>query len=155
MPDNQPYTPDQRPQPRAELAAPATLGSNKYEPESAAGSSWITTDSSNAWHHHANQPQPPSPSSRYPTEVFTPTKIVVENQNSGNALGTPYTPTSYSANSKGKATGVLIGDQGGLAVVREQDRPVTTFSDMMERAGWRRSGQLVAGLDPEMRKMPW
>ena len=56
----------------------------------------------------------------------------------GTGLGTPYTPSNnryYGNNGKGKVTGVEIGSDNGLKVQREHERPMTTFSGLMEKAG--------------------
>ncbi|TKA70288.1 hypothetical protein B0A55_06739 [Friedmanniomyces simplex] len=137
MPSNEPYTPDQRPQPTTE--APATLESTVYQPHNSA-TSWQTTDSSDA---AVPQPAPAeyASSSRYPTETFTPTRLRAHNTNinggNENSLGTPYTPSRYYGN--GRVKDVLLTSDGGLRVVREPEKRDTTFSAMMERAGFRKS----------------
>jgi len=85
------------------------------------------------------------------TQTYTPTRVPAAatgtHQGAG-GLSTPYTPSRYYADGnagQGKVTDVLIGEDGGLKVVREPgDRRDTTFSAMMERAGLRKS-DLVMG----------
>ncbi|KAK0985797.1 hypothetical protein LTR91_010533 [Friedmanniomyces endolithicus] len=55
------------------------------------------------------------------------------------SLGTPYTPSRYYANGNGPVKDVLLSSDGGLRVVREPEKRDTTFSAMMERAGFRKS----------------
>ncbi|KAK4952008.1 hypothetical protein LTR10_009928 [Elasticomyces elasticus] len=129
----QPFTPDQRLQPKTE--APATLDSTVYQPHDSTAS-WRTTDSAQ---QQPAQPQYAS-SSRYPTQTFTPTRVPVGG-NDDASLGTPYTPSRYYGS--GKVKDVLIGSDGALRVVREPEKRDTTFSAMMERAGFRRSELLV------------
>ncbi|KAK0865090.1 hypothetical protein LTS02_005565 [Friedmanniomyces endolithicus] len=139
MPSHEPYTPDQRPRPHPE--APATLESTVYQPHDSA-TSWRTTDSP-----QAAMPKPApaqyASSSRYPTETFTPTRLRAHNANinGGNntSLGTPYMPIRYYAGGNGPVKDVLLTSDGGLRVVREPEKRDTTFSAMMERAGFRKS----------------
>ncbi|KAK0282868.1 hypothetical protein LTS16_001424 [Friedmanniomyces endolithicus] len=139
MPSNEPYTPDQRPQPRSE--APATLESTVYQPHDSV-TSWRTTDTPQA---AMSKPTPAqyASSSRYPTETFTLTRLRAHNANINGAnnasLGTPYTPSRYYANGNGPVKDVLLSSDGGLRVVREPEKRDTTFSAMMERAGFRKS----------------
>ncbi|KAK5124066.1 hypothetical protein LTR85_002263 [Meristemomyces frigidus] len=148
MPSNEPYTPDQRPfRPIAE-DAPATVDSSIYQPHEST-STWGTLDDSASPPQSAPAPVQYASSSRYPTQTITPTHMprrssvsrggAVEGQ-----LGTPYTPSRYYGNGKGRVTDVLVGDEGGLRVVRQPEKRDTTFSAMMEKAGLRRS-DLVMG----------
>ncbi|KAK4546083.1 hypothetical protein LTR36_002220 [Oleoguttula mirabilis] len=145
MPSNEPYTPDQRPfRPIAE-DAPATLDSSIYRPHESS-STWRTTDSSNPPPQSA--PAQYASSSRYPTQIITPTHVPRRSSASrGGAmegqLGTPYTPSRYYGNGKGRVTDVLVGEEGGLRVLRETQRRDTTFSAMMEKAGLRKSDLLM------------
>ena len=58
-------------------------------------------------------------------------------------VGSPYNATRYYGSGKGRVTDVVIGEEGGLKVVREPEKRDTTFSAMMERAGIRRSDLLM------------
>ena len=146
MPSNEPYTPDQRLLTRVTEDAPTTLGSNVYRGPTESSSTWGTSSSSG---ERAPQQAPYASSSRYPTQTYTPTRVPATTAAAENgSLGTPYTPSRYYSNGiagKGRATDVLIGEDGGLRVVREsRDKRDTTFSAMMERAGLRKS-DLVMG----------
>lgn len=88
-------------------------------------------------------------SSRYPTQTFTPTRPPFHRRSEEPpqpGLGTPYTPSRYYGDGQGRVTDVLVGDEGGLRVIREPDKRTTTFSEMMERAGLRKS-MLLMGTD--------
>ncbi|KAK3113794.1 hypothetical protein LTR53_008572 [Teratosphaeriaceae sp. CCFEE 6253] len=147
MRSNDPYTPDQRAQPHEAQEPPTTLQSSVYEPHDSKGS-WQTTDSEQP----AAVPMPIPPpaaapaqyasSSRYPTEIFTPTKVPLHSGNQGGSLGTPYTPNRYYGN--GKVKEVLIGSDG-LRVVKEPEKRDTTFSAFM-RSG-ERSSAVPKGLN--------
>lgn len=83
--------------------------------------------------------------SRDQAQHITPTRAPGPSAPPARGLGTPYTPSNYPAHGGARATDVVIGQQGGLQVVREfgSDRRDTTFSAMMERAGLRKSDLLV------------
>ncbi|KAK5132281.1 hypothetical protein LTR08_009269 [Meristemomyces frigidus] len=145
MPSNDPYTPDQRSfRPIAE-DTPASLASSVYQPHVSA-STWRTDDSS---------PGPTQPalaqytsSSRYPTQTFTPTHAPGRSSTSGGGanggmLGSPYNATRYYGTGKGRVTDVILGEEGGLTVVRQPEKRDTTFSAMMEKAGIRRSDLIM------------
>lgn len=133
-------TPDQRPFSRIREEGEAQ-GKNAYRPHD-------STSSSTYGAQTVEMPLPPptaqtyASSSRYPTMMeYTPTRI---GGGGGSAvqLGTPYTPSA------GRVTDVLVDEGGGgLRVVREgveTQRRDTTFSAMMERAGFRKS-ELIGG----------
>nr|POE63569.1 hypothetical protein CFP56_04472 [Quercus suber] len=143
MSDAEPYTPDQRSHhpggPASALASTTSALSN-----STPSSSWHTIAGPS---HSTERPlSPVSPSSTYPPYFNTPTRAPGAATSSGGMhLGTPYSPSTFPGhmNGQGKATDVLVAEDG-LRVVREPQRRDTTFSAMMERAGLRKS-ELIMG----------
>ncbi|KAK5173552.1 uncharacterized protein LTR77_002233 [Saxophila tyrrhenica] len=132
MPSNEPYTPE-RPLEMPEHIQ--TLASTTYQPPSSSSGS-NSTWNSRTRESPVDRQAPYASSSRYPSEVQpTPTRPPVPRMPTGMAgLGSPYTPTNHKGS---------LG--GGLGVKRESLRRQTTFSEMMEKAGLRRSDLMMGG----------
>lgn len=131
----EPYTPNQRPARVAEETP--ILPSATYRPE-APNTGRSRQPSSSNWSHDAS-------SSKYPSTAFVPRGPPPQTSPPAGGLGTPYTPSRYYGPSGGKITDVLVADDG-LRVVRQNERPMTTFSNLMEKAGLRQD-DLMMGTD--------
>ncbi|KAK5149825.1 hypothetical protein LTS14_010646 [Recurvomyces mirabilis] len=136
MPNNEPYTPDQRP---PQIQLPATLGSSVYKPQK------VYTSAAESWRlsHAADLedagPAPYAPSaSTYLDYTSMKDRGFTNNSESnvGRKLGTPYTPSKYTGlGNNGTATGASSSANSPLGASGRADKRVTTFSALMEKAG--------------------